>query len=559
MASIRHVCIGLCLLSLLYSVTAVTVVNNEPQKEVLEGFNVTISCVVEDIFNPSSMTFHWTVPGISGRTVQASDGIPDGQYLVTSDLPEPRGDIGTVTGTSTLTVFGANDTTDGTYICQLFDNDNTVVATSETELSVITFDKTTDSACWVEPSKIALEGSKVTFRCATRNQGDLSELDLAVGSTRLDGVKTVVSGTTFVSQTISVPLDLDQKDVSCVDGISGDVLCSSSVSLMFHPRVTVVPDGEIVYESDARFNCTATGRPMDGFIYRWWYADVPIVQSSHHRFNRVILENNNQTLVLPDLSASFDAGINLTCEVTNAVGTGRNDPYTIEGREPRSVASTVGPILLAVIFLIIIIVLIIFFIWRRGQKRMVRSISTRRKMTAKDNRNTSELPTLQGSDYTGHGSFVAVSPMDLEAMGYGPDITSNKSSKVEPNDRDSGVGDDGIRPIPRRGSVSSSVGKVNYGYEQDTQSQSDMNFESADAPVDPYEQKLKSYSYEVNPNFNSYRKSQIFDVVTIPTSDNENGDDSDTEIRTIASDSGGSDDESVGKPSASGHIESTTL
>ncbi|PIK58425.1 hypothetical protein BSL78_04646 [Apostichopus japonicus] len=557
MASIRHVCIGLCLLSLLYSVTAATVVNNEPQKEVLEGFNVTISCVVEDIFNPSSMTFHWTVPGIIGRTVQASDGIPDGQYLVTSDLPEPRGDIGTVTGTSTLTVFGANDTTDGTYICQLFDNDNTVVATSETELSVITFDKTTDSACWVEPSKIALEGSKVTFRCATRNQGDLSELDLAVGSTRLDGVKTVVSGTTFVSQTISVPLDLDQKDVSCVDGISGDVLCSSSVSLMFHPRVTVVPDGEIVYDSDARFNCTAT----DG---RWRFY-LPMV---------------------------FDAGINLTCEVTNAVGTGRNDPYTIEGREPRSVASTVGPILLAVIFLIIIIVLIIFFIWRRGQKRMVRSISTRRKMIAKDNRNTSELPTLQGSDYTGHGSFVAVSPMDLEAMGYGPDITSNKSNKVEPNDRDSGVGDDGIRPIPRRGSVSSSVGKVNYGYEQDTQSQSDMNFESADAPVDPYEQKrcqqelqycfkvpsishdkylehaistggdmiaLKSYSYEVNPNFNSYRKSQIFDVVTIPTSDNENGDDSDTEIRTIASDSGGSDDESVGKPSASGHIESTTL
>lgn len=62
--------------------------------------------------------------------------------------------------------------------------------------------------------------------------------------------------------------------------------------------------------------------------------------------------------------------------------------------------------------------------------------------------------------------------------------------KVEPNDRDSGVGDDGIRPIPRRGSVSSSVGKVNYGYEQDTQSQSDMNFESADAPVDPHEQKV---------------------------------------------------------------------
>lgn len=74
-----------------------------------------------------------------------------------------------------------------------------------------------------------------------------------------------------------------------------------------------------------------------------------------------------------------------------------------------------------------------------------------------------------------------------------------------------------------------------------------------------YTSQLKSYSYEVNPNFNSYRKSQIFDVVTIPTSDNENGDDSDTEIRTIASDSGGSDDESVGKPSASGHIESTTL
>lgn len=65
------------------------------------------------------------------------------------------------------------------------------------------------------------------------------------------------------------------------------------------------------------------------------------------------------------------------------------------------------------------------------------------------------------------------------------------SLKSEPNDRDSGVGDDGIRPIPRRGSISSShLGRVNQAYEDDSQSHSDMNLDSADAPVNSDEQKV---------------------------------------------------------------------
>lgn len=553
---ITHTSTWLCLTILCSSSFAIRFENKEPSKEVLEGFDVTLSCVIQDIQGSSDVTFHWSVPAIKGKTLSSTSLDQGDRFIVTEEIAEPRGDSATVTGSSTLTISNATISDDGVYSCQLLPkNGGDILATIETDLSVIQFDPQTNAACWVEPTSMPVLKDTTVLRCATRQSTSI-QLTWEAEGVELEGEQSESAGVTFLLQELAVPLDWDEIPLLCLEKDTRKVLCRTSVTLLYPPVVSVIPDGEILYGSEARFNCSTMARPEEVTGYRWWYDEIPVRPNAHHRFNRVRLENDNKTMVLPDLSAADDAGFNITCEATNDVGTGESKPYKIVGNYPTPVSNIVGPILLAVILIILLAVVLAFFFWWRGQRRMVRQISTKRKKI-NNARQKSELPTSLNV-YSGSASFVAVSPMDLEAIGYGPDVSS-KPSQVEPNDRqdrDSGVGDDGIRPIPRRASISSSLGKANFGYEDDEQSQTDMNFESPDAPVDPSEEKLKSYSYEVNPNFNNYRRSQTFDVVAIPSS--ENGD-SDTEIKSIPSDAEGSDDESGHSATPSGHIVSTNL
>lgn len=298
----------LCLAILCSSSFAIRYENKEPTKEVLEGFDVTISCTIHDIQGSSDVTFHWSVPAIKGATLSSTSLNQGDRFVVTEEIPEPRGDSATVTGSSTLTISNATISDDGVYSCQLLPTTGgDILATIETSLSVIQFDPQTNAACWVEPTSTPVLKDKTVLRCATRQSTPI-QLTWKAEDVVFDGEQSESAGVTFLLEEFAVPLAWDGILLLCLEKGTGKVLCGTSVTLLYPPVVSVIPDGEILYGSEARFNCSTSSRPeVTG--YRWRYDEFPVSPNTHHRFNRVRLENDNKTMVLPDLSATVSEGI----------------------------------------------------------------------------------------------------------------------------------------------------------------------------------------------------------------------------------------------------------
>lgn len=396
--------------------------------------------------------------------------------------------------------FQVAATHEGEYLCVLiWDTGNLEVKSEPANIDVIKIATDGTPGCMSKDGRVLTEGQTGTLLCLSQNPN----LDLRWQRDSLDLSRSVVSSDfapNAIESTVTAhPLD-HQQEYTCVASGSGLPVCSVTISVRYKPVVTLESSGATSSGNDGRYDCMADGNP-DAFAYTWYYNQYEVGFLEHPRFNRVKLENNGATLVIPDLT-SDDNGAYIRCEVLNEVGTGMAN-FNVTVTASKSLAQVVGPILLAVILGVVFILMFLYYCWWKHQQGRLKRIIKKRLPAP---RTKSTIPTITGpairmSNSHMNTNLVPRSGLDLEGVGYGPDTGYHGYSRdedafgtVDYNDDDD---DDAIRPIPRKKSISSSVGIRPNG------SESDNDFIVRDAELDAEEEEEinKKFTYYVNPNF----------------------------------------------------------
>ena len=453
------------------------------------------------ITDEPNIKVYWSVPGVSSYIGPNN--------VISTDTPSRFSVQGQETGEYNLVISQVQQEDNGPYICVVILNsdqaDTRVMLYSETAtLTVIEVPDTGDTVCWSTGGRVTLVGDPVSLRCASSDPAVgltwfLGDLNLGHSSLNISPQGTGIE-TEFPAQS-----QANLQTYTCQPDNGQYSPCSVTLEVKHPPLVIIEDDGVIETGLDARFACRATGNP-DNFAYTWHYNGYQVRFEEHSRFNRARLEKSGSVLVLPDLT-DIDNNVTLRCEAVNALGA-TVASHEINARVGKTLAQIIGPILLGIIIGLVLIVLVLYAIWWRRQRIKVQQISKKKsKSVERNNSRRDEVPTVDtgivyrqtlggfGSRYgkksTSNGD-LARSGLDLESVGYGPDVTQIPAYRATAEEERE---DDGaLRPIPRKkstGSMSSTAIGSKATVADDT------------ALISPNEEP--SFTYHVNPHFEDHR------------------------------------------------------
>ncbi|XP_072019367.1 titin-like [Amphiura filiformis] len=479
--------IFLLLVSLLPFLTTAQYFADEPSDaQVIQGDEITLRCSLAGSY---SAKLYWRVP--STNTLIGPDyDVPMSQTQSFEIIGEPfRREYN-------LKIKQVTGSHKGEYRCVLiWDGSDLEIESKSANIDVIEIKTDGTPGCMAENGIELIEGDVGRLLCLSQDTSlDLRWRRDGLDLTRSDIMSDFASNA-IVSTVTAHPLDHEQ-EYTCVAIGSTLPSCSLTLSVRYKPIVKVESSGGTVTGKTGRYDCSAEGNP-DAFAYEWYYNQYKVGYEEHPRFNRVRLENSGATLVIPDLG-SEDNGVYLQCEVLNEVGVGIGS-YNVTVTAGKSLAQVVGPILLAVILGVVFILMLFYYCWWKHQQGRLKRI-IKKHLPAP--RTKSTIPTITGPAMRMNTQYaIPRSGLDLEGVGYGPDTSTAYSpdedafGTIDYGDDDDD--DDAIRPIPRKKSISSSIGARPNGSDSDNDFivRDTENLEADEEAVN------KVFTYYVNPNF----------------------------------------------------------
>ncbi|XP_033635361.1 cell adhesion molecule 3-like [Asterias rubens] len=466
--------------------------------EIMLNDSVTMRCTIT--YQPDATVF-WSTPGAStliGATTPLEN--LEGRFSI----------INGQSGENNLVINKVLPRDSGPYVCIVIIANGFETTRFESEtgtLRVVQVPESGDTVCWTEQGRMASVGDPISLKCASSDPTvsltwfvgdvDLSSSPVSI-SPRGTGIETE-----FLAQS-----QTNLKTYTCQPNSGDYTPCSVTLEVQHPPVVLIEEEGVIETGLDARFKCMATGNP-DNFAFIWHYNGYQVGFEEHSRFNRARLESSGSVLVLPGLEDA-DNNVTLQCEAVNALGS-EKATHVINARAGKTLAQVIGPIILGIILGLVLIVLFLYFLWWRRQRIKVEEITKKNKSVKRSDSRRTEVPSVDtGIVYTqtvgGFGSRygkknasngdLARSGLDLESVGYGPDVTNIPAYRATAEEEKE---DDGaLRPIPRKKSTSSlsSMAATNHPSSSTT---------ADDASLISPKDESSAFTYHVNPHFEDYR------------------------------------------------------
>ncbi|XP_033111942.1 cell adhesion molecule 2-like [Anneissia japonica] len=440
------------------------------------GSSKRLECTVTDVSYSTDVV--WKVPS-SSILINQQASIPL-SYVEKFSTETETVDVTKNEYKYSLVINNIQPTDNGDYQCKVVHRPNSNIVDSDTaNLQVVSANSNGRPTCFANPSGELITGETVTLTCISGS----STADLVW---RANGqLLPATSSTKYANSTSELSFTVSQggQKYTCVS-ISQTSECSLILTVQYAPTVQITLTADKVeIGKSVSFTCNAVGNP-NSFTYIWYY-DGNLV-SQYNRISGFQLNDNGKMLTLPDVT-SVDDGVTLTCVVFNTIGEGAAE-YSITTVEGRTTAEIVGAVLVCVVAYIILMILIAFTIWYCRQKKTIKEIKNKEMVRRAESARRKRQ----------NNAVIPVQPMRMRGS-----TNAGYLSEVVSKDDDD---EDRLRPIPRRKSETSSIGK------KGSNESSMSDYIVHDMSTEDEDHEDTSYVYQVNPHFGENRKKGSYTV-----------------------------------------------